>query len=105
MSKEDILDKTVKLLAHAISHKIGSIVNKDSYYAEKYAKEAINFFNLAKRASLEKNWNKDDLIAIEKSLRKKLIEELKEKYFLDNKKFEFVDIEVKKALRELELMG
>jgi len=105
MSKEDTLDKMVKLLAHALSHKIGSIVNKNSYYAEKYAKEAINFFNLAKKTSLEGNWNRDDFDAIEKSLKRKLNEELELKDFLDNRKFDFVDIEIKKALRELELIS
>src|SRR3989344_2532132 len=101
MSKEDTLNKLIKLLAHAISHKIGSIVNKDNYYAEKYAKEAINFFNLAKKASLEANWNREDLATIERSLRKKIISELESKDFLDNSKFDFVNVEIKKTMVEL----
>ncbi|MDO8509399.1 MAG: hypothetical protein Q7S27_06995 [Nanoarchaeota archaeon] len=104
MSKDDGLNKLVKLLTHGLSHKIGSIVNKDSYYSEKYAKEAINFFNLAKKVSIEGNWNRKDLDLIEKLLRKKLIEELKAKSFLDEKKFEFVDFELEKCLKELELI-
>jgi len=103
MSKQNTIDKLIKLLAHAISHKIGSIVNKDDHYAERYSKEAINFFNLAMRASEEENWNLYDKSIIKKLLNKKLISELSKREYLDVKKFDLIDKEIEKALDELGL--
>ena len=90
-------------MAHSLSHRIGSIVNRNNPYARKYFKEAVNFFNLAKKASTEENWNNFDKSEIKTMLKKELIDELTKKIFLDNKKFELVDKEVERVLKELNL--
>lgn len=103
MSKQNTINKLTKLLSHGISHRIGSIVNKEDPYAEKYSKEAINFFNLARRTSTEENWNIHDKKQIKEKLKHELKNELERKDFLDNKKFAFIDSEIDLVLKELDL--
>jgi len=103
MGKRDNIKRLVNLLAKSLSHKIGSIVNKEEIYAPKYAKEADNFFELAKDISEEENWNIQDKITIKGELQRKLRKELEQKDFLDNKKFDIMEEEMDKALKLLDL--
>ena len=103
MNKQDRINELTKLLTHSLSHKIGSIVNKEDYYAEKYSKEAINFFNLARKVFEDGNWNNNDKIKIKIELKRKLINELERKDFLDKKKFDIMEEEMDNTLKELNL--
>lgn len=87
----------------ALRHKIGSIVNKEDIYAEKYAKDAEIIMNEARKIVAKQNWDYYDKPEIKKILRRKLLKELMEKSFLDNEKFEIMDREMDKALKELRL--
>ena len=87
----------------ALRHRIGSIVNKEDIYASKYAKDAENIIEEAKNIAVKQNWNNYDKTEIREKLRKKLLKELTEKDFLDNKKFEIMDKEMDKALKEFNL--
>jgi len=92
------------LMSRALRHKIGSIVNKDEFYAGKYAKDSEHLMKEAERVLERRNWNRDDKILIKGELRKKLLKELQEKDFLGDKKFDIMDDEMEKGLREAGLL-
>ena len=104
MSKKDNINKLTNFLALAIVHKIGSVVNPLELYTAKYKKEADNYFAQAKAISLTENWNLYDKSEIKKITRKKLIDELNKRPYLDEHKFRLIDEEIEKALRKLDLL-
>ena len=103
MGKNKDIGELANLMSKALRHKIGSIVNKDEFYAAKYAKDAEVFMKEAEKVMLRWNWNKYDKEKIRQQLKIKLQKELEEKDFLDNKKFEIMDEEINKALKEMDL--
>ncbi len=103
MGKNRDIDELTNLMTKALRHKIGSIVNKDEFYAGKYAKDAENIMKEAEKVLLRQNWNNYDKLKIKEGLRAKLREELEQKDFLDNKKFDIIDSETEKALKEFGL--
>ena len=84
-------------------HKIGSILNPNSIYTEKYQKEYENFILQAENIKMRENWNTHDKIIIKKKTRKEALFELNNRKYIDNKKFDILDIEVDKALNQLGL--
>ena len=104
MSKKRIIHELTTVLAIALRHKIGSIVNPDGIYAEKYANDSEILMREAKRIVIRKNWNNDDKISIKKELKRKLEQELEKKEFLNNRKFGLIDKEVERALKLLRLV-
>jgi|SRR3989338_4015358 len=102
MSKKDNLRELVKLLTLSVAHKIGSIVNKDELYAEKYLKESSHFLESAKEIYFKENWNSYDKQKIKDELKIMLNKELKKRDFIENKKFDLVDKEIEIALKYLE---
>ncbi|MBI2664176.1 hypothetical protein HYX10_02435 [Candidatus Woesearchaeota archaeon] len=103
MGKNRDVQELTNLMSRALRHKIGSIVNKDEFYSGKYAKDAENIMKEAEKVMLRHNWNKDDKAEIKELLKVKLGKELKEKDFLDNKKFDIMEAEMGKALSRLGL--
>ena len=103
MGKNKDINELTNLMAKALRHKIGSIVNKDELYASKYAKDAESIMAEAEKVLLRQNWNSHDKTRIKEQLRIKLQKELEQKDFLDNKKFEIMDSEIEKALKEFGL--
>lgn len=103
MGKNKDISELTSLMAKALRHKIGSIVNKDELYASKYAKDAESIMAEAEKVLLRQNWNSYDKTRIKGQLRIKLRKELEQKDFLDNKKFEVMGNEVEKALKEFDL--
>lgn len=103
MGKNRDVDHLTNLMAKALRHKIGAIVNKDEIYANKYAKDSENIMKEAKKVLLRHNWDNDDKIEIRRQLRIKLHRELEEKDFLNDEKFDIMDEEMDKALRDFEL--
>jgi hypothetical protein len=53
---------------------------------------------------MRQHWNAADKAKIQSLLQVKLKKELAEKEFLDDKKFDIMDDEVRKALRDLALL-
>ena len=104
MGKKEDIDQLTNLMSKSLRHKIGSIVNHDDFYAEKYAKDAENFMKEAEKVLEKRSWNREDKIKIKQELRKKLSKELKEKDFLNNEKFDITDDEITKALKRFELI-
>ena len=104
MNKRKLIDTLSTLIAVALRHRIGSIVNKNEIYSQKYAKDADTLLNEAKKLSLELNWNSYDKQRIIEESRRKLRAELESKRFLNEKKFEIIDDELNNALRELGLL-
>ncbi|MEK6949199.1 MAG: hypothetical protein AABX34_03190 [Nanoarchaeota archaeon] len=104
MGKNKDIDELTNLMTKALRHKIGSIVNKDEFYAAKYAKDAEVFMKEAEKVLLRRNWNRYDKEKIRGQLKIKLQKELEEKDFLDSKKFDIMDEEINKALKELDLV-
>ena len=103
MGKNKNIEELTNLMAKALRHKIGSIVNKDEFYAGKYAKDAENIMKEAEKVLLRQNWDSYDKLKIKEELRVKLRKELEQKDFLDNKKFDIMDNEIEKALKEFDL--
>lgn len=103
MNKNDLIDELTNILAVALRHKIGSIVNNKEIYAQKYAKDAEILLKEAEKISLEGNWNIYDKTRIKEELKRRLKNELENKDFIDNKKFELMNEEIDKALGYLRL--
>ncbi|MGV8151948.1 MAG: hypothetical protein ACP5OG_02615 [Candidatus Nanoarchaeia archaeon] len=103
MSKKDIIDELTTILAISLRHKIGSIVNENELYAQRYSKDAEALLNAAKKSSQKSNWSNYDKQEISKITKEKLIKELEKRDFLNNKKFDLVDDEIYGALRALNL--
>jgi hypothetical protein len=102
MNKNKLIDELTNVLSASLRHKIGSIVNENELYAQKYAKDADFLLKEAGKIASELHWNLDDKAIIKRELERKLRLELEKKEFLNEKKFEFVDKEIEFALR---LMG
>ena len=103
MGKKETIHKLTTLLAIALRHKIGSIVNKDEIYASKYAKDADVLIKEAQKIVITLNLNIYDKPKLKSELKKKLNDELEKKDFLDDGKYEFIDEEIEKVLKELEV--
>lgn len=103
MSKNQNIHKLTTVLAISLRHKIGSIVNKDEIYAQKYAKDYEIFLKEAVKVSLRENWNEEDKAKIKNELKRKLKKELEKREFIDNKKFDIMDKEINEILDVLKL--
>lgn len=90
-------------MAKALRHKIGSIVNKDEFHTNKYAKDAEVIMNEVEKVLLRQNWNGYDGAKIKEQLKIKLRKELEQKDFLHNEKFGIMNEEVDRALKEFGL--
>ena len=104
MGKKQVIRELTNILAIALRHKIGGIVNFNEIYAQKYSKDADVLMKEAEKISIGKNWNMQDKIRIRKELENKLKDELEKKEFLDKKKFEIMDEEIERALKSLNLI-
>ncbi|PIN95022.1 hypothetical protein COU53_01305 [Candidatus Pacearchaeota archaeon CG10_big_fil_rev_8_21_14_0_10_30_48] len=104
MSKNQNIHKLTTVLAISLRHKIGSIVNKDEIYAQKYAKDYEIFLKEAVKVSLRENWNEKDKTKIKNELNSKLRDELKKKEFIDDKKFDIMEKEIDQILGVLKLV-
>ena len=104
MGKKSEIDQLTNLMSRALRHKIGSIVNKDDFYAEKYAKDSNNIMKEAEKVLIRWNWNREDKIKIKEKLKRKLFSELKEKDFIDDEKYNLMDKEINRALEKFELL-
>jgi len=103
MSKIGKINELTNFLASALRHKIGAIVNPSQPYVQKYQKEADILFRKAKKLSLKINFNSYDKKILMEILSKRLKQELERCTYLDNKKFEMMDKEIEKVLKELGL--
>ena len=86
-----------------MTHRIGSIVNDNEIYAQKYAKDAEIFFQEAKKSIGDISFNYYERKEIINKIKEELRKELASKEFLREKKFKIMDEEVDKVLKELGL--
>ena len=103
MNKNKVLEQLCNILVKVLRHRIGSIVNPDEDYTTKYRKEAFIFFQQAELVNKKLHWNRKDKQRIKEILKKKLEEELHEKEFLHQQKFEIMDTEIEAILKRLKL--
>ncbi len=103
MSKKQIFDELINILAVSLRHKIGSIVNEDEIYAERYAKDAEILFKQAEKVKEQCNWNYNDKLEVKENLKKKLTDELKKRDFISEEKYDYIESEIETALRSLKL--
>ena len=101
MSKTKDIEQLTNILAKALRHKIGSIVNENEFYAGKYAKDAEMLMKEAEKVLVKHSWNNEEKLAIRNKLRRKLNTELEKKDFLHEQKFVIMESEMEKALKEL----
>ena len=104
MSKKKTIQELTNLLAKSLRHKIGSLVNSDEIYAEKYAKDSEILLKEAQKTALKENWNIYDKSIIKNKLKRKLKAELEKKDFLNEKKFDMMEEEINKTLKLLKLL-
>ena len=71
MGKKDDIEQLANLMSKSLRHKIGSIVNENEIYAERYAKDAEGIMKEAEKVVSRQNWNSYDKAEIKKILRKK----------------------------------
>ena len=98
MKKTKTIRELTNILAVALRHKIGSIVNQNEIYAQRYAKDADILLKEAQKTALKENWNQKDKEKIRGELKNKLKAELEKKEFLDERKFSIMDEEIEKVL-------
>ena len=103
MGKNRDINELTNLMVKSLRHKIGSIVNENEFYANKYAKDSEIIMKEAEKVLLRHNWNMYDKATIKEQLIVKLKKELEQKDFLDDKKFDIMEEEIDKALKEFEL--
>src|SRR3989344_4086830 len=103
MGKNKDIQELASLMAISLRHKIGSLVNKDEVYAQKYAKDAENIMKEAEKVLLRQHWNVLDRKRIKERLRARLHEDLQQREFLDDKKFDMMYGEIDLALQAFEL--
>lgn len=103
MGKTSTRHELTNIMAKALRHKIGSLVNPDEIYAQKYARDAEVLMKEARKVAAKENWNLYDKAKIRTELKRKLHDELMKKDFLDNKKFDIMEEEMDKALKEIGL--
>ena len=103
MGKKRDIKEMVTLISLALKHKIGSLVNPNEIYSEKYKKESDSFLKQAIKISLRQNWNKEDKAKIKELLKKKLKDDLEKGDFIDDKKFSLIDKEIDDVLNLIEL--
>ena len=103
MGKKDNIEQLTNLMSRALRHKIGSIVNENEIYAAAYARDSEILMKEAEKVIRKQNWNNYDKEKIKERLRVKLKKELTEKDFLDNRKFEVMNEEIDKALKNFDL--
>lgn len=103
MSKNKTLNELTTLLAISLRHKIGSIVNSNEIYAQKYSKDADILLDEAKKTLARENWNSQDKQEIKEELKTKLRKELESRAFIDNKKFDLINSQVEDTLTKLNL--
>lgn len=99
MGKNKTIHELTNVLAKALRHKIGSIVNPDEIYANKYAKDTDTLLKEAKKIALRENWNIYDKPKIKEELKRKLKIELQNKDFLNERKFDIMEEEINKILK------
>lgn len=103
MAKRKIISEMTNILASALRHKIGSIVNQNEIYAQKYAKDAEVLIKEAQKLVFKGHWNLNDKKVIKEELKKRLKNELEKRDFLDIKKFDLMDGEIEKIVDFLRL--
>lgn len=104
MGKTGTLHELTNILAKALRHKIGSMVNPDEIYAQKYARDADVLLREAQKVAAKENWNSYDKIKLKQELRRKLHDELAKKDFLGSGKFELMEDEMNKTLKSMGLL-
>ncbi len=72
MGKRGLISEIANLLAIALRHRIGSIVNENEVYTQKYARDAEVLIKQAKKLIARKNWNFQDKKEIKRQLKLKL---------------------------------
>jgi len=103
LGKNKTIHELTTLIAISLRHKIGSLVNKNEIYAQRYAKDSEILLREARKVSVKENWNKEDKLRIKEESRIKLRKELEERSFLDNSKFDLIDRELDRVLGDLGL--
>ena len=64
MGKKKEINELTNILSKALAHKIGSIVNANKPYAEKYEKDTISLTEIAREIVEARTWNVYDKLII-----------------------------------------
>lgn len=104
MGRKHDVDELTTLLSKSLRHSIGAFVNREEFYADRYAKDSDVLLREAEKVVARRSWNKGDISEVRELLRKKLRRELEEKTFIGNKKFDVMADKIEKALNRLGLV-
>src|SRR3989338_7370051 len=103
MGKNRDIDQITTILSTALRHKIGAILGIDKRYFKKYEIEFGARRDIAKKILKDCNFNSYDKNIIRIHLKRKLERELEKRYYINEGKFDLVDAEIDKVLKELGL--
>ena len=103
MNKSKLIREIINLLVVGLRHKIGSIVNSNEFYSQKYAKDSEILIKQAQNLSSNIHFNSYDINDIRNNLKSKLKIELESKEFLDKRKFDLIDSEIANVFKLLKL--
>jgi hypothetical protein len=104
MGHKKEIEEFTNILATALRHKIGGIVNFMEVYASKYSKNYEILLKEAKKILEKTTFNFYEKKEIKEILGKKLYAELASKEFLSDKKFDIMGEEIEKVLKEIGLL-
>ena len=104
MGKKHDVDELTTLLSKSLRHSIGAFVNREEFYANRYAKDSEVLLREAEKVMEKRSWNKEDIVEVRELLKKKLRKELEEKTFIGDEKFDVMDAEIDAVLKRLGLV-
>ena len=104
MGKSDHLQTLARMIALAVAHKIGYLIQSDSDYAKKYQKEYMNFMRQAESINFLEHWNDFDKEQILQISRKKVTDELSARTYLKAEKFTIIEKELFNVMHDLGLL-
>lgn len=103
MGKDKDITQIAVILSTALRHKIGAILGSDKEYFRKYQIEFTTHKTRAEKILKNCNFNRYDKEIIKSKLKVNLKKELESRAYIGNEKFEIMDEEIDKVLKELGL--
>jgi len=104
MGKSAKIEEVVNRLAVALRHRIGALLGTNKDYAKRYLYDSIELINQAREIVIDLHLNVEDKQELKIKLSHKLQKELEVKEFIPEKKFQIMNSEIDKVLRELGIL-
>ena|SRR3989344_6498136 len=104
MGKRDKIHTLARLIALAVAHRIGVLLDLHSTYANKYRKECANFIRQAENTQWGEHWSSSDKKEILETAKKESLRELAARTYLAPEKFKLLEKEILYVMHELKIL-